>query len=102
MVEGKNEEMSTSELSGGARIHYIFQSIFVKSLEVYNSSVFPYGTVRNVFSHATIQLKMENAEEAIVNSLACQPYWISWMEALLSYLLLLFIYTTHMILIKHC
>ncbi|XP_019440334.1 PREDICTED: dynamin-related protein 3A-like isoform X2 [Lupinus angustifolius] len=34
MVEGKNEEMSTSELSGGARIHYIFQSIFVRSLEV--------------------------------------------------------------------
>lgn len=34
MVEGKNAEMSTSELSGGARIHYIFQSIFVKSLEV--------------------------------------------------------------------
>ncbi|PPD85742.1 hypothetical protein GOBAR_DD17309 [Gossypium barbadense] len=33
MVDGKNEEMSTSELSGGARIHYIFQSIFVKSLE---------------------------------------------------------------------
>jgi hypothetical protein len=34
MVEGKNEEMSTTELSGGARIHYIFQNIFVKSLEV--------------------------------------------------------------------
>ncbi|KAL9244780.1 hypothetical protein vseg_018507 [Gypsophila vaccaria] len=33
MIEGKNEEMSTCELSGGARIHYIFQSIFVKSLE---------------------------------------------------------------------
>ncbi|XP_022988688.1 dynamin-related protein 3A-like [Cucurbita maxima] len=33
MVDGKNGEMSTSELSGGARIHYIFQSIFVKSLE---------------------------------------------------------------------
>ncbi|KAJ6842118.1 dynamin-related protein 3A-like isoform X1 [Iris pallida] len=33
MVEGKNEELSTTELSGGARIHYIFQSIFVKSLE---------------------------------------------------------------------
>ncbi|PHU10398.1 Dynamin-related protein 3B [Capsicum chinense] len=33
MIEGKNEEMSTSELSGGARIHYIFQEIFVKSLE---------------------------------------------------------------------
>ncbi|GAU24068.1 hypothetical protein TSUD_388610 [Trifolium subterraneum] len=33
MVEGKNKEMSTSELSGGARIHYIFQSIFVRSLE---------------------------------------------------------------------
>ncbi|WOK96623.1 dynamin-related protein 3A-like isoform X1 [Canna indica] len=32
MVEGKNE-LSTDELSGGARIHYIFQSIFVKSLE---------------------------------------------------------------------
>nr|KYP61197.1 Dynamin-related protein 3A [Cajanus cajan] len=34
MVEGKNEEMSTFELSGGARIHYIFQSIFVRSLEI--------------------------------------------------------------------
>ncbi|XP_034903088.1 dynamin-related protein 3A isoform X2 [Populus alba] len=33
MIEGRNEEMSTSELAGGARIHYIFQSIFVKSLE---------------------------------------------------------------------
>ncbi|KAK1402077.1 Dynamin-related protein 3A [Heracleum sosnowskyi] len=33
MIEGKNQEMSTSELSGGARIHYIFQSIFVKTLE---------------------------------------------------------------------
>lgn len=33
MIEGKNEEMSTSELSGGARIHYIFQNIFVKSIE---------------------------------------------------------------------
>ncbi|KAG9440179.1 hypothetical protein H6P81_020344 [Aristolochia fimbriata] len=33
MVEGRNNEMATSELSGGARIHYIFQSIFVKSLE---------------------------------------------------------------------
>ncbi|KAA8536385.1 hypothetical protein F0562_028863 [Nyssa sinensis] len=33
MIEGKNGEMSTTELSGGARIHYIFQSIFVKSLE---------------------------------------------------------------------
>lgn len=33
VVDGKNEEMSTSELSGGARLHYIFQSIFVKSLD---------------------------------------------------------------------
>ncbi|XP_020252865.1 dynamin-related protein 3A-like [Asparagus officinalis] len=33
MIEGKNEEMSMAELSGGARIHYIFQSIFVRSLE---------------------------------------------------------------------
>uniref|UniRef100_M1CFB0 Dynamin n=1 Tax=Solanum tuberosum TaxID=4113 RepID=M1CFB0_SOLTU len=32
-MEGKNEEMSTSELSGGARNHHIFQDIFVKSLE---------------------------------------------------------------------
>ncbi|CAH2051895.1 unnamed protein product [Thlaspi arvense] len=32
-LEGKSKEMSTSELSGGARIHYIFQSVFVKSLE---------------------------------------------------------------------
>jgi hypothetical protein len=34
IVDGKNEEMSTTELSGGARVHYIFQAIFVKSLEV--------------------------------------------------------------------
>ncbi|KAK8940295.1 Dynamin-related protein 3A [Platanthera guangdongensis] len=33
IIEGKKEELSTAELSGGARIHYIFQSIFVKSLE---------------------------------------------------------------------
>ncbi|XP_010277557.1 PREDICTED: dynamin-related protein 3A-like [Nelumbo nucifera] len=33
MIEGKNEEMATTELSGGARIHYVFQQIFVKSLE---------------------------------------------------------------------
>lgn len=33
-MDGKNENMSTHELSGGARIHYIFQAIFVKSLEV--------------------------------------------------------------------
>jgi len=33
IVDGKYEEMSTSELSGGARIHYIFQAIFVRSLE---------------------------------------------------------------------
>jgi len=38
-------------------------------------------------------IKMENEGEAIVNSLACQPYCISWMDALLSYLLLLiFVY----------
>ncbi|KAL2476842.1 Dynamin-related protein 3A [Forsythia ovata] len=35
-IEGKNKEMSTSELSGGARIHYIFQNIFVKSLEEFD------------------------------------------------------------------
>ncbi|KAJ7516642.1 hypothetical protein O6H91_22G065700 [Diphasiastrum complanatum] len=33
IVDGKYDEMSTSELAGGARIHYIFQAIFVKSLE---------------------------------------------------------------------
>ncbi|KAL1564598.1 Dynamin-related protein 3A, variant 2 [Salvia divinorum] len=33
MIEGKNEEISTSEISGGARIQYIFQNIFVKCLE---------------------------------------------------------------------
>jgi hypothetical protein len=39
MVEGKNR-ISTDKVYGGARIHYIFQSIFVKSLEV--SSSFKY------------------------------------------------------------
>ncbi|CAB4289271.1 unnamed protein product [Prunus armeniaca] len=34
MVDGKSQEMSTKELSGGAKIHYILQSIFVKCLEV--------------------------------------------------------------------
>ncbi|XP_020536360.1 dynamin-related protein 3A isoform X2 [Jatropha curcas] len=33
MVDGKSQEILTKELCGGARIHYIFQSIFVKSLE---------------------------------------------------------------------
>uniref|UniRef100_A0A7N0VKT2 Dynamin-type G domain-containing protein n=1 Tax=Kalanchoe fedtschenkoi TaxID=63787 RepID=A0A7N0VKT2_KALFE len=33
VLEGKNEGLLTSEISGGARIHYIFQSIFVKCLE---------------------------------------------------------------------
>ncbi|KAL0918725.1 hypothetical protein M5K25_010749 [Dendrobium thyrsiflorum] len=33
MIDGKNDELSTTELSGGARIYYIFQSIFVRSLE---------------------------------------------------------------------
>ncbi|CAI8604300.1 unnamed protein product [Vicia faba] len=51
MIEGKNEEMSTSELSGGAQIHYIFQSIFVRSLEevdpcegLTDDDVLPYKT----------------------------------------------------------
>lgn len=48
MVEGKNEEMSTSELSGGARIHYIFQSIFVRSLEVYNPVLTNDDDVKNM------------------------------------------------------
>ncbi|XP_025888329.1 dynamin-related protein 3A isoform X3 [Solanum lycopersicum] len=33
-VDGKSQAMTTKELSGGARIHHIFQSIFVKSLEI--------------------------------------------------------------------
>ncbi|KAI5329209.1 hypothetical protein L3X38_028606 [Prunus dulcis] len=33
MVDGKSQEMSTKELSGGGRIHYILQPIFVKCLE---------------------------------------------------------------------
>ncbi|KAK5830277.1 dynamin-related protein 3A-like [Gossypium arboreum] len=33
MVDGKSPDMSTKELFGGARIHYLFQSMFVKLLE---------------------------------------------------------------------
>ncbi|XP_071735387.1 dynamin-related protein 3A-like [Rutidosis leptorrhynchoides] len=33
LVDGRNEEMLTSEVYGGARIHHIFQSIFVSRLE---------------------------------------------------------------------
>lgn len=59
MVEGKNEEMSTSELSGGARIHYIFQSIFVRSLEVYNA-VFTHDiTALLEFTYSYVTLKVE-------------------------------------------
>lgn len=51
MIEGKNEEMSTSEFSGGARIHYIFQNIFVKCLEVcplnLNAMDMPYEVLEN-------------------------------------------------------
>lgn len=39
MVDGRSQEISTKELSGGARIRYIFQSIFVKTLEVQNQSL---------------------------------------------------------------
>ncbi|KAH9696996.1 Dynamin-related protein 3A [Citrus sinensis] len=59
MVEGKNEEMSTSELSGGARIHYIFQSIFVKSLEQRLR-----GNV--CASHGPMVSKMENPIQKVV------------------------------------
>ncbi|KAG2602965.1 hypothetical protein PVAP13_5KG725732 [Panicum virgatum] len=53
MVEGKNEDISTIELSGGARIHYIFQSIFVKSLE----EVDPYEDVTD----EDIRMAIQNA-----------------------------------------
>ncbi|KAJ4837000.1 hypothetical protein Tsubulata_022213 [Turnera subulata] len=33
MVDGKSEDILTKELSGGSRIHYIFQSIFVQRLK---------------------------------------------------------------------
>ncbi|XWS17882.1 hypothetical protein CRYUN_Cryun33cG0106600 [Craigia yunnanensis] len=33
MIDGKSQDMSTKELCGGARIHYFFQSMFVKHLE---------------------------------------------------------------------
>ncbi|KAI3704391.1 hypothetical protein L1987_74609 [Smallanthus sonchifolius] len=33
LVDGRNEESLTSEVYGGARIHYIFQSLFVSRLE---------------------------------------------------------------------
>ncbi|GAB4847206.1 Dynamin- protein 3A [Ancistrocladus abbreviatus] len=51
LVEGKSEEMSTSELSGGARIHYIFQSIFVKSLE----EVDPCGDLSDEYIRTAVQ-----------------------------------------------
>ncbi|KAJ0902977.1 putative Macro domain protein [Helianthus annuus] len=50
MIEGKNEEMSTSELSGGATIHYIFQSIFVKSLEELSLDVLNQYLEKKIFT----------------------------------------------------
>ncbi|XP_078156387.1 dynamin-related protein 3A-like isoform X1 [Carex rostrata] len=52
MVEGKNR-VSTDELSGGARVHYIFQSIFVKRLE----EVDPCGDI----SDQDIRIAIQNA-----------------------------------------
>jgi hypothetical protein len=54
MVEGKNR-VSTDKLSGGARIHYIFQSIFVKSLEVRERNSFKYLASRHVNVRMTHQ-----------------------------------------------
>ncbi|KAF3323670.1 dynamin-related protein 3A-like protein [Carex littledalei] len=52
MVEGRNR-VSTDELSGGARVHYIFQSIFVKRLE----EVDPCGDI----SDQDIRIAIQNA-----------------------------------------
>jgi hypothetical protein len=52
MVEGKNR-VSTDKLSGGARVHYIFQSIFVKSLEVCERNNFKYLSSRHVNENMT-------------------------------------------------
>ncbi|KAL7170936.1 hypothetical protein ACSBR2_035736 [Camellia fascicularis] len=52
-VDGKSQEMSTKELSGGARIHYIFQSIFVQSLEEVNPC--------EDFSDEDIRMAIQNA-----------------------------------------
>ncbi|RLM73486.1 hypothetical protein C2845_PM15G05800 [Panicum miliaceum] len=59
MVEGKNR-VSTDKLSGGARIHYIFQSIFVKSLEIlitylYKQEVDPCKSITDEDIRTTIQ-----------------------------------------------
>ncbi|KAL3024446.1 hypothetical protein AAZX31_04G122000 [Glycine max] len=53
MVEGNNEEISTSELFGGARIHYIFQSIFVRSLEVDPCEDLTDDDIRTAIQNAT-------------------------------------------------
>ncbi|PSR91888.1 Dynamin-related protein like [Actinidia chinensis var. chinensis] len=54
LVDGKSQEMSTKELSGGARLHYIFQSIFVKSLEeVDPCEDFPDDDIRTAIQNAT-------------------------------------------------
>lgn len=81
MVEGKNEEMSTSELSGGARIHYIFQSIFVSSLEVY--SVFTYNiTIIDVYySDTMLKLEMKKTRLICLIKIQTPLYCISGMDA---------------------
>ncbi|XP_010268466.1 PREDICTED: dynamin-related protein 3A-like isoform X2 [Nelumbo nucifera] len=53
MLDGRSREMSTTELSGGARIHYIFESIFVKSLEEVDPC--------DGFTDKDIQTAIENA-----------------------------------------
>lgn len=75
LVEGKNEEMSTTELSGGARIHYIFQSIFVKSLEVcmllyglpsYDTEILIYAQQCSQTSKACLVLNSQSAPGQLI------------------------------------
>ncbi|XP_058089415.1 uncharacterized protein LOC131236318 isoform X3 [Magnolia sinica] len=56
---GENEEMPTSKLSGGAQIHYIFQSIFVKSLEVCITLL--YDLISKKWIHVMTQLMKTSA-----------------------------------------
>lgn len=82
MIEGKNEEMSTSELSGGARIHYIFQSIFVKCLEVSFLSSLSLFWICVTNFYACVSLLLLSRSEIFLNHVAISSHILSIVQSI--------------------
>ena len=53
-VAGRSDDLSTTALEGGARIHFVLQDIFVKGLE----SLDPTQAGRRLFAHPKMSLQL--------------------------------------------